>query len=164
MLIDPHVPLLARSWQDKTFERIENTYIFVIHLTVNQRCSFLLQRFILCSDMMPLLPIAEGYPAVQCQFPRRQAHSSPSPTQISPANSTTAHQRLARCSAKVLLIAACTARAQLSMKTTSARQHLVEWRKQACTFHTDRLANKIMKAEQSCAFTLELSWLPLTVI
>uniref|UniRef100_A0A8C4GHL1 Roundabout, axon guidance receptor, homolog 3 (Drosophila) n=1 Tax=Dicentrarchus labrax TaxID=13489 RepID=A0A8C4GHL1_DICLA len=55
----------------------------------------------------------EGYPVVQCQFPRRRARRSPSPTPTSPANSITAHQRLARCSAKVLPIAASTARGQL---------------------------------------------------
>lgn len=74
----------------------------------------------LCSNMLPFLPIAEGYPAVQCQFPRRRAHRSPSPTPTSLANSITAHQKLARSSAKVLLIAACTARGQLSVKTASA--------------------------------------------
>uniref|UniRef100_A0A8C4E0W5 Roundabout, axon guidance receptor, homolog 3 (Drosophila) n=1 Tax=Dicentrarchus labrax TaxID=13489 RepID=A0A8C4E0W5_DICLA len=67
----------------------------------------------LSRNMSPLLLIAEGYPVVQCQFPRRRARRSPSPTPTSPANSITAHQRLARCSAKVLPIAASTARGQL---------------------------------------------------
>lgn len=84
--------------------------------------------------MLPLLPIAEGYPAVQCQFPRRRARRSPSPTPASLANSITAHQRLARCSAKVLPIAASTARGQLPTKTTSAPLHPVIWLA-ACRLH-----------------------------
>lgn len=66
------------------------------------------------------LPAAEGYPAVRCQFPRRRAHRSPSPTPTSWANSITAHQRLARCRARALLIAASRARGRLSAKTAAA--------------------------------------------
>lgn len=76
--------------------------------------------------MVSFLPIAEGYPAVQCQFPRRWARCSPTPTQTSPANSITAHQRLARGSARVLPIAASTARGRLWMKTPSAPPHPVK--------------------------------------
>lgn len=74
-----------------------------------------------------LFPVAEGYPAVQCQFPRRLAHLSPSPTPTSLASSIMAHRRLAHCSAKVLPIAASSARGQLWMKTASALLHLVKF-------------------------------------
>uniref|UniRef100_A0A8D2ZYP7 Roundabout, axon guidance receptor, homolog 3 (Drosophila) n=1 Tax=Scophthalmus maximus TaxID=52904 RepID=A0A8D2ZYP7_SCOMX len=47
------------------------------------------------------------------QLSRRRARRSPSPTPTSLSNSITAHRRLARCSAKVLPIAASTARGRL---------------------------------------------------
>lgn len=70
--------------------------------------------------MLPFLPAAEGYPAVLCQFPRHRTHRLPSPTPTSRANSITAHQKLARRSARALLNAACRARGRLSAKTASA--------------------------------------------
>ncbi len=120
--------------------------------------------------MLPLLPIAEGYPAVQCQFPRRRARHSPSPTPTFLANSITAHQRLAHCSAKVLPIAVSTARGQLWMKTTSARPHPVKWLETPCahaykTAHNTHITQRHISEQDHessrlmYAFIKELCWL-----
>lgn len=111
------------------------------------------QWIALSTNTLPLFLIAEGYPAVQCQFPRHQAHRSPSPTLTPPANSITAHQRLARCSAKVLPIAASTARGLVWKKTPVAALHLVYicWHIQYISLHAN-ISLKHAPTTKSCIY------------
>lgn len=111
------------------------------------------QWIALSTNTLPLFLIAEGYPAVQCQFPRHQAHRSPSPTLTPPANSITAHQRLARCSAKVLPIAASTARGLVWKKTPVAALHLVYicWHIQYISLHAN-ISLKHAATTKSCIY------------